>query len=54
MPTGDESDDELIMLEYILDGSQSNPITNRRETHYKICNRIKQDKVEWKVALLPT
>ena len=50
--SGDESDDELTMLEDIHDGSQSHPIINRREAHYKICDRIKQGQMEWKGALL--
>ena len=45
MSSGDESDDEPIstyMLEDIHDGSQFHPSINRRESCYKICDRIKQ------------
>ena len=41
----DESEDEPMsteMLEYIPGGSQSHPSVNRRESRYKICDRIKQ------------
>ena len=44
MSSGNESDDEPMytdMLEGICDGSQSNPIINRRKTCYKICDYIK-------------
>ena len=51
MSSGDESDDELTMLEDIRDGSQSFPGLNRREARYKIYDCIKQGQVEWKVAL---
>ena len=40
---GDESDHDIIstdMLEDIRDGSQTHPNVNRREAHYKICDRI--------------
>ena len=50
----DESDHDLIsteMLEYIRDGSQTNPNVNIREARYKICDRIRQRQSEWKVAL---
>ena len=50
MDSGDESKDKPMsteMLEYIRDGSQSHPIVNRRESHYKICYRIKQRQSEW-------
>ena len=42
---GDESDHDLIsteMLENIHDGSQTHPNVNRRESHYKIRDRIRQ------------
>ena len=51
MDSGDEYDDDLIstdMLEDICDGSQSHPIVNRREAHYKIRGRIKQIKCNGK------
>ena len=40
------------MLEDILDGSQSHPIVNRREAHYKMRDRIKQIQYEWEGAFL--
>ena len=43
MTSSDESDHDLIsteMLEYICDGSQTHPNFNRRETCYKIRDRI--------------
>ena len=43
--SGDESDNDLIstkMLEDIRDGSQTHPNVNRRETRYKIRDRIRQ------------
>ena len=39
------------MLEDIRDGSQTHPNVNRREARYKICDRIRQRQLEWKVAL---
>ena len=48
MDSDDESDDEPMsteMLEDIRDGSQYHPSVNRRETHYKICDHIKQKKM---------
>ena len=51
MDLGDWSDDEPIsteMLEDIRDGSKSNPIVNRREACYKICDQIKRIQTEWK------
>ena len=42
---GNESDHDLIsmeMLEDICDGSQTHPNINRRETHYKIRDSIRQ------------
>ena len=53
----DESDDEPMsteMLEDISDGSQSHPDVNRRKALYKIRDRIKQRKLEWKGALKST
>ena len=44
MSSADESDDELMsthMLEDIRDGIQYHLIKNRRETRYKIRDRIK-------------
>ena len=57
MNSGDESDDEIMsteMLEDISDGSQSHPNVDRRESRYKILDRIKQTQLEWKVALKST
>ena len=54
---GDESDHDLIsteMLEDICDGSQTHLNVNRREAHYKICDRIRQTQSEWKGALKAT
>ena len=39
------------MLEDICDGSQTHPKVNNRESCYKISDRIKQRKPEWKGAL---
>ena len=55
--SGDESDHDLIsmeMLEDIHDISQTHPNVNRREEHYKICDRIRQRKSEWKGLLKTT
>ena len=49
--SGDGSDNEPMstdMLEDIRDGSQSHPIINRREAHYKIRDFIKRIQAEWK------
>ena len=49
MDSGDDSDDDNIstdMLEDIRDGSQSHPNVNRREAHYKICDRINKRQSE--------
>ena len=49
-----ESDDEPMtteMLEDIFDGSESHPSVNRIEARYKICERIKQRQLEWRVSL---
>ena len=54
MSSGNQSDDELTMLEDICDGSQSHPGINGIEACYKIFYRIKRGQVEWKVALLST
>ena len=57
MDSGDESDHDLIfmeMLEDICDGSQTHPNVNRIETRYKIRDRIKRGKSEWKGALKST
>ena len=42
------------MLEDIRDGSQTHPIVNRRESCYKIHDRIRQRKSEWKGVLKST
>ena len=42
------------MLEDIRDVSKSYPSVNRREARYKICDLIKQRKMEWKGALFST
>ena len=47
--SGDESDHDLIsteMLEDIRDGSKTHLNVNRRESHYKICDRIRQGQSE--------
>ena len=57
MSSDNESDAETMltdMLDDILDGSQSNPIINRRDARNKIRDLIKQGQVEWKGALLST
>ena len=57
MDSANELDDEpmyTVMLEDICDGSQSHPNVNRREARYKIRDRIKQRKSEWKGALKAT
>ena len=54
MDSGNKSDHDLIstkMLEDIRDRSQSHPNVNKIEACYKICDRIKQRKLEWKGAL---
>ena len=54
---GTESDHDLLcteMLEDICDRSQSLMCVNLREAHYKIRDRIKQRKLECKVALKAT
>ena len=42
------------MLEDICDGSQTHPNVNIIESHYKICDRIRQIQSEWKGALKST
>ena len=42
------------MLEDIRDGSQTIPNVNRRETRYKIRDRIRQRQWEWKGAFKAT
>ena len=57
MDSGYESEDEPMStdtLEDIRDISQSHPIVNRRESRYKICDCIKQRKLEWKGGLKST
>ena len=57
MDSGDESDHDIIstqMLEEIHYRSQSHPNVNRREARYKICDRIRQIKLEWKGVLTAT
>ena len=57
MDYGDDSDHDLIskeMLEDICDGSQTHPNINRRESCYKIRDRIKQRQSERKGALKAT
>ena len=47
MNSGDDSDHDLIyteMLEDIRDGSPTHPNINRRESRYKIRDRIRQRK----------
>ena len=57
MDSGDESDHDTIsteILEDIFDGIHTHPNVNRREAHYKIRDRIKQRKLEWKGELKAT
>ena len=57
MDYGDESNNDLIsteMLEDIRDGSQTHSDVNRREARYKMRDRIRQIKPEWKGALKAT
>ena len=44
----------MEMLEDIRDGSQSHPNANKRESHYKIRDRIRQRQREGKGALKAT
>ena len=51
MNSGDESDHDLVsteMLEDICDGGQTHLNVNRRESRYKISDRIRQIQLEWK------
>ena len=55
--SGDESDHDLIsteILENVFDVSQTHPEVSRREARYKIRDRIRQSKSEWKGALKAT
>ena len=57
MDFGDDSYDDLMytdMLKDIRGESQSHPNVNNREARYKIRDRIKQRKFEWKGALKAT
>ena len=57
MNSGDESDNDLIstdMLEDIRGGSQTHPNVLRRESRYKIRDRISQRQSEWKGELKST
>ena len=52
--SSDESDHDLIsteMLDDICDGSQTHPNVNKRETRYKICDRVRQRQSERKGEL---
>ena len=54
---GDESDHDLIsteMSEDTFEGSQTHPNVNRRETHYKISDCIRQRQSKWKGVLKAT
>ena len=53
----DESDRDLIsteMLKDICDGIQTHPNVDRRESRYKMYDRIRQSQSEWKGALKVT
>ena len=55
--SGDESDHDLIsteMLQDIRDRSQTHPNVNKRESRYKIRDRIRRRQSEWKEALKAT
>ena len=57
LDSGDESDHEPIfmdMLEDICDGSQYHTSIKRRESSYKIHDRIKKRQSEWKGSLRDT
>ena len=57
MDSGDESDDDPMSMEMlgdIRDESQYHPDGIRRHARYKICDHIKQIKLEWKGALHAT
>ena len=53
----ENSDHDLITtetLKYICDGNQTHPTVNKKESHCKIRDRIKQRRSEWKGALKAT
>ena len=53
----EKSDHDLIsteMLEDIYDGSQTHPNVNKRETRYKIRDRVRQKELKWKGVLKDT
>ena len=55
--SNDESDHDLIfmeMLEDIRDRSQTHPNINKRESRYKIRDRIRQRQSEWERSLKTT
>ena len=57
MDSGNESNHHLISMEKLEDifhGSQSHLNVNKREYSYKIRDRIRQRKSEWKGALKST
>ena len=57
LDSNEKSDHDLIsmeMLHDICDGSQTHPNVNKREERYKIHDRIRQRKSEWKGALKAT
>ena len=57
LDSSDDSDHDLIsteMLHDICDGNQNNPNINKRESHYKIRDRVRQRQLEWKQALNAT
>ena len=57
LDSSDESDHDLIsteMLHDICDQSQTHLNLNKRESHYKISDHIRQKKSEWKGALKAT
>ena len=57
LDSNEKSNHNLIStetLEGIRDGSQTHPTVNKTEARYKICDRIKQKKSEWKGALKAT
>ena len=57
LDSSDESDHDLIsteMLQDICDGSQTHPNVNKREARYKISDRVRKRKSEWKGALKAT
>ena len=57
LDSNEKSDDDHILTETlhdIRDGSQTHPNVDKREARLKICDRIKQNKSEWKGALRAT